>query len=468
MNIVILAAGKGTRMRSELPKVLHPVAGMPMLGHVIRTALALAPSRIILVVGHGADQVRAWADETPILRQGAREGRDAVSIHWALQDPPKGTGHAVQQAIPFLLPDVPTLILYGDVPLITSETLSKLKAEALRHNGMALLTAALANPFGYGRIVRNTDGEITAVVEEKDASPEVRSIREINTGILMAPTPALVQWLGRLTNHNSQQEFYLTDIIAMASKDKQPIGSVMPKSEDEILGVNSQPQRADIERRHQRQLAQELMDQGVRIMDPERIDIRGSLRCAQDVSIDVGCVFEGDVVIGAGTTVGPYCIIRNSQIDGHVQIEAFSTIDQAVIGPKAVVGPYARIRPGSRLGEGAHVGNFVELKNTELGPRSKANHLSYLGDATIGARVNIGAGTITCNYDGAEKHRTVIEDDAFIGSDTQLVAPVTVGKGATLGAGTTLTQDAPAKTLTLSRSPQVSLKTYQRPHKKAH
>ncbi len=465
MNIVILAAGKGTRMRSALPKVLHPVAGMPMLGHVLKTAMRLDPTRLILVVGHGADQVRHWADQTHGV---AQESAQSLVMDWAIQDPPQGTGHAVQQAIPFLAPDVPTLILYGDVPLITSETLSRLKDAALHHKGMALLTARLPDPFGYGRIVRNTAGDIVAVVEEKDATPEIRSIDEINTGILIAPTPSLIRWLGQLTNHNSQHEFYLTDIIAMASKDKQPIGNVMPTSEDEILGINSQPQRADIERRYQRRLAQELMDQGVRLMDPERIDIRGTLRCEADVSIDIGCVFEGDVSIGRGSTIGPYCVIRNSQIDGEVQIEAFSTIDQAMIGPKAVVGPYARIRPGSRLGEGAHVGNFVEIKNTELGPRSKANHLSYLGDATIGARVNIGAGTITCNYDGAEKHRTVIEDDAFIGSDTQLVAPVTVGKGATLGAGTTLTQDAPAKTLTLSRSPQVSLKTYQRPHKKAH
>lgn len=454
-------------MRSELPKVLHPVAGVPMLGHVFQTAMTLSPTRLILVVGHGADQVRQWVLTTTSKKTDSRV-QDRCPIDWAVQDPPQGTGHAVQQAIPFLEPDVPTLILYGDVPLITSETLSRLKAEALRHQGMAVLTARLSDPFGYGRIVRNAADEIVAVIEEKDATPEIRTIQEINTGFLIAPTVPLIRWLGQLTNQNSQHEFYLTDIIAMASKDKHPIGSVMPTSEDEILGVNSQPQRADIERRVQRQRAQALMDQGVRLMDPERIDIRGTLRCESDVSIDVGCIFEGEVTIGRGTSIGPYCVIRNTQIDSEAQIEAFSTIDQAIIGPKAVVGPYARIRPGSQLGEGAHVGNFVEIKNTELGPRSKANHLSYLGDATVGARVNIGAGTITCNYDGAEKHRTVIEDDAFIGSDSQLVAPVTVGKGATLGAGTTLTQDAPAQTLTLSRSPQVSLKTYQRPHKKAH
>ncbi len=454
-------------MRSDLPKVLHPVAGHPMLGHVLQTAMTLAPTRLILVVGHGADQVRQWVLNAHPEKSDSG-GPDRCAIYWAVQDPPQGTGHAVQQAIPFLDTNVPTLILYGDVPLITSNTLSRLNTEALRHQGMAVLTAMLPDPFGYGRIVRNDAGEIIAVVEEKDASPEIRAIQEINTGFLIAPTVPLIRWLGQLTNHNSQNEFYLTDIIAMASKDKYPIGSVMPASEEETLGVNSQSQRADIERRVQRQRAQLLMDQGVRLMDPDRIEVRGTLRCEPDVSIDVGCVFEGDVSIGRGTTIGPYCVIRHTQIDGDVQIEAFSMIDQAIIGPKAVVGPYARIRPGSQLGEGAHVGNFVEIKNTELGPRSKANHLSYLGDATIGARVNIGAGTITCNYDGAEKHRTVIEDDAFIGSDTQLVAPVTVGEGATLGAGTTLTQDAPARTLTLSRSPQVSLKTYQRPHKKAH
>ena len=460
MNIVILAAGKGTRMRSDLPKVLHEVAGTPMLGHVLSTAQALGPKKIIVVIGHGADLVRAKFDSA--VKQ------SATPIHFVLQDPPQGTGHAVAQAVELLAKEVPTLVLYGDVPLIDVATLKRLVQVANEHQEMGLLTARLENPTGYGRIVRDRAGTISQIIEEKDADAEIRKISEINTGILIAPTPALIGWLGRLTNHNAQGEFYLTNIIQMASKDQQPIGSVQPSSNNEILGINSQAQRAEIERLYQQRQAQALMDQGVCLMDPARFDVRGELSCANDVVIDVGCIFEGKVSIGKGAVIGPHCVIRNSQIGAGAKIEAFSHIENAIVGPQAVVGPFARLRPGSELGEGAHVGNFVEIKNTQLGPRSKANHLAYLGDATIGSRVNVGAGTITCNYDGAEKHRTVIEDDAFIGSDTQLVAPVTVGKGATLGAGTTLTQDAPANELTLSRSQQVTIKGYKRPHKKAH
>ena len=460
MNVVILAAGKGTRMKSALPKVLHPVGGVPMLGHVLWTALSLQPKTVTVVIGHGADRVRQTFES-------ALQSSD-VPVHWAIQDPPQGTGHAVQQAVPYLKPGHTTLVLYGDVPLIRAKTLARLQDCAEKHGGMALLTATLDNPHGYGRILRNAKDEIIGVVEEKDADAATKTIREINTGVLIAPTNRLIAWLSALTNHNSQQEYYLTDIIAMASKSKHTIGSVAPQSGEEILGINSQAQRAELERHYQQRLAQQLMDEGVQIMDPARIDIRGKLQCARDVLIDVGCVFEGDVTIEQGASIGPHCVIRNSKIGAGAKIEAFSHIEETLVGPKASVGPYARLRPGSQLEEGAHVGNFVELKNTRLGPRSKANHLSYLGDATIGSRVNVGAGTITCNYDGAEKHRTVIEDDAFIGSDTQLVAPVTVGKGATLGAGTTLTQDAPAETLTLSRSPQVTVKGYRRPHKKAH
>lgn len=460
MNIVILAAGKGTRMRSELPKVLHEVAGMPMLGHVLGCAMALAPTQIIVVVGHGAETVKAAFDSTA---KGS-----STPIRFVLQDPPQGTGHAVAQAITLLDQTVPTLVLYGDVPLIQAQTLKRLIDVAAQHEQMALLTAHLENPTGYGRIVRNASGQISQIVEEKDADAKTRAIHEINTGILIAPTTKLIGWLGRLTNHNAQGEFYLTDIIQMASQHPHPIGSAQPSSNDEILGINSQSQRADVERLYQQRQAQALMDQGVRLMDPARFDVRGELTCANDVVIDVGCIFEGRVHIDKGATIGPNCVIRNSQIGAGAKIEAFSHIEDAIVGPQAVVGPFARLRPGTELGEGAHVGNFVEIKNTQLGPRSKANHLAYLGDATIGSRVNVGAGTITCNYDGAEKHRTIIEDDAFIGSDTQLVAPVTVGKGATLGAGTTLTQDAPANELTLSRSQQVTIKGYKRPHKKAH
>jgi bifunctional UDP-N-acetylglucosamine pyrophosphorylase/glucosamine-1-phosphate N-acetyltransferase len=315
---------------------------------------------------------------------------------------------------------------------------------------------------------KQANGVIQAIIEDQDASPEIQSICEINTGILLAPTSALVRWLSALENNNAQGEFYLTDIVEMACKEGLAIASAQPDDLHEILGINNQAQRAQLERYYQLRLGQTLMDAGVRIIDPSRLDIRGSLLCDQDVSIDIDCIFEGAVTIENGATIGPYCVIRNSRIGRGAHIEAFSHIDGADIGQQATVGPYARLRPGTSLGEGAHVGNFVEIKNSQLGARSKANHLSYLGDATIGSRVNVGAGTITCNYDGAEKHRTVIEDDAFIGSDTQLVAPVTVGRGATLGAGTTLTHDAPAGELTLSRSQQVTIKGYKRPHKKAH
>lgn len=467
MNVVILAAGKGTRMRSDLPKVLHPVGGLPMLGHVLNTAFSLNPQQVVVVIGHGAETVQQYVADF----HGTHVAQPTAAISWALQDPPLGTGHAVQQAIGLLDTNVPTLILYGDVPLIRLETLACLVKEATSDPNkecMAILTAQLADPHGYGRIVRDASDTIIRVVEEKDADAKVKAIQEVNTGILVAPTPSLIRWLQSLDNRNAQGEFYLTDIIEMASKEKHPIRSASPQSPEEILGINSQAQRAEIERLYQARKAAALMDQGVRLLDPARIDIRGELVCEKDVSIDVGCVFEGSVTLGQGASIGPHCVIRNAVIGAGAKIEAFSHIDEAAVGPHAVVGPYARLRPGTELGEGAHVGNFVEVKNSQLGPRSKANHLAYVGDATIGSRVNIGAGTITCNYDGAEKHRTVIEDDVFIGSDTQLVAPVTVGRGATIGAGTTLTQDAPANELTLSRSQQVTVKGYKRPHKKAH
>jgi bifunctional UDP-N-acetylglucosamine pyrophosphorylase / glucosamine-1-phosphate N-acetyltransferase len=461
MNIVILAAGKGTRMKSDLPKVLHPVGGLPMLAHVIRTAAALAPKKIVVVIGHGAETVKKVFSDFSV------DGL-AVDIQWVLQDPPLGTGHAVQQAAGQLDPSVNTLVLYGDVPLLTANTLKRLQSCAQDHRGMAVLTAHLPDPFGYGRIVRDSHGSMRAVVEEKDADASTRQITEINTGTLILPTPALLTWLTLLENNNSQKEFYLTDVISLAVRAGQPIGAVQPEDNQEIMGINSQSQRAQAERAYQLRLANDAMAQGVAIMDPARFDVRGTLRCAAGVTIDVGCVFEGDVQIDAGAQIGPHCVIRNCHIAAAARIEAFSHLDQAMVGPGAVVGPYARLRPGTTLGEGAHVGNFVEIKNTVLGAGSKANHLSYLGDATIGRRVNIGAGTITCNYDGLNKYRTVIEDDAFIGSDSQLVAPVTVGKGATLAAGTTLTQDAPADQLTLSRTPQKSIARWKRPQKKAH
>ena len=461
MNVVILAAGKGTRMRSGLPKVLHPVGGLPMLGHVLRTAQALQPKKIIVVIGHGADQVRAAIQALPEIFK-------AAPIDWVIQDPPQGTGHAVAQALPKLDLQSAALILYGDVPLITSHTLHRLLDTAEKNRGLAVLTAMLDSPTGYGRIVRDADQNIQKVVEEKDADAAVRSICEVNTGFMAAPAKLLAAWVSAIDNRNAQNEFYLTDIIAKSVAEGKAVHALRCEHIEEILGVNSQEDRAQIERVYQRSIAQQLMSGGVRLQDPERIDVLGQLECAPDVSISIGCVFEGTVQIAAGAVIGPHCVIRNARIGQETVIEAFSHIDGASIGPKSIIGPYARLRPGTELAEGVHIGNFVEVKNSVLGPRSKANHLSYLGDASIGSRVNVGAGTITCNYDGAEKHRTIIEDDVFIGSDTQLVAPVTVGRGATLGAGTTLTQDAPEDALTISRAQQVTIKNYRRPQKKEH
>ncbi|MEZ5653325.1 MAG: bifunctional UDP-N-acetylglucosamine diphosphorylase/glucosamine-1-phosphate N-acetyltransferase GlmU [Burkholderiaceae bacterium] len=450
MNIVVLAAGMGKRMRSDLPKVLHPLAGKPLLGHVIDSARALGPRRLVVVHGHGAELVRsAFADD---------------DIHWALQSPPRGTGHAVQQAVDVLDDAVPTLVLYGDVPLTRVATLAAL-IEAAGPDRLALLTVNLDDPTGYGRIVREF-GAIRAIVEEKDASEHLRQIREINTGILVAPTPALKRWLAGLTNDNAQGEYYLTDIVAAAVADGVPVVATQPAHVWETLGVNSKRQLAELERIHQRNLADALLDAGVHLMDPARIDIRGTLRCGRDVVIDVGCVFEGDVELADGVRLHAHCVVRDASLGAGTEVLPFCHIDGARVGAAARIGPYARLRPGTDLGDDTHVGNFVEFKNTRMARGSKANHLAYVGDADVGSNVNIGAGTITCNYDGANKYRTVIEDDAFIGSDTQLVAPVTVGRGATLGAGTTLVSDAPADKLTISRPRQVTIENWQRPVKK--
>jgi len=449
MNVVILAAGMGKRMQSDLPKVLHPLAGKPLLSHVIDTARTLNPSRVCVVYGHGGDLVpsRLAADD----------------LSFVLQAPQLGTGHAVMQAADALDDAAPTLVLYGDVPLTAAQTLQTLIDKAGKEK-LAVLTVDLEDPTGYGRIVR-ADKRIVRIVEQKDASESERAIQEVNTGILVAPTRALKTWLGRLSNDNAQQEYYLTDVIAMAVHDGIPVESAQPAQVWETLGVNSKVQLAELERIYQRNTANTLLDHGVTLADPNRIDVRGALRCGRDVSIDVGCVFEGEVVLGDGVSIGANCVIRDAKIDHGVTIRAFSHIDGATIGADAQIGPYARLRPGTELGSDVHVGNFVEIKNSQFDAHSKANHLAYVGDATVGARVNIGAGTITCNYDGANKHRTVIEDDAFIGSDTQLVAPVTVGKGATLGAGTTLTKDAPPDSLTVSRAKQISITGWQRPVK---
>lgn len=449
MNVVILAAGMGKRMQSDLPKVLHALAGKPLLSHVIDTARQLSPSRCCVVYGHGGDKV-----PTQLA---------ADDLQFVLQEPQLGTGHAVMQAVSKLNEDQPTLVLYGDVPLTSVVTLRALTEKAGKDK-LAILTIAMDDPTGYGRIVREQN-KIVRIVEQKDATDLERQIREVNTGILVAPTRQLKDWLARLSNHNAQGEYYLTDIIALAVKDNVVIESTQPNHAWETLGVNSKVQLAELERIHQLNLAQQLLEQGVTLADPARIDIRGELHCARDVSIDIGCVFEGQVHISQGVSIGAYCVIKNSRIADNANIKPFTHIDEASVGSDSQIGPYARLRPGTTLGSDVHVGNFVEIKNSEFGAHSKANHLAYVGDTTVGARVNIGAGTITCNYDGANKHRTVIEDDAFIGSDTQLVAPVTVGKGATIGAGTTLTKDAPPDSLTVSRARQTTIAGWQRPVK---
>jgi bifunctional UDP-N-acetylglucosamine pyrophosphorylase/glucosamine-1-phosphate N-acetyltransferase len=449
MNVVILAAGMGKRMQSDRPKVLHDLAGKPLLQHVINTARSLAPSYCCVVYGHGGDAV-------PSLLA-------AADLSFVLQQPQLGTGHAVMQAVPHLLDDQPTLVLYGDVPLTSVATLQALVAKA-GHDKLAVLTVNLEDPTGYGRIVREHH-KIVRIVEQKDASDTERTIREVNTGILIAPTKALKTWLAQLSNDNAQGEYYLTDIIAQAVQQGMPVESAQPAHAWETLGVNSKAQLAELERIYQRNLAHQLLEQGVTLADPARIDIRGTLLCGRDVEIDVGCVFEGQVELGNHVKIGAHCVIRNARILQGAVIKPFCHIEDATVGADSQIGPYARLRPGTVLGAEVHIGNFVEVKNSQLDTQSKANHLAYIGDATIGARVNIGAGTITCNYDGANKHRTVIEDDAFIGSDTQLVAPVTVGRGATLGAGTTLTKDAPPDSLTVSRAKQISIAGWQRPVK---
>ncbi|MFA5083529.1 MAG: bifunctional UDP-N-acetylglucosamine diphosphorylase/glucosamine-1-phosphate N-acetyltransferase GlmU [Hydrogenophilaceae bacterium] len=451
LNVVILAAGRGTRMKSEQPKVLHPLAGRPLIGHVLAAADSLKPERICVVYGHGGEVLPKAVDRSDIA--------------WALQEPQLGTGHAVQQAMPHVDTGGNVLILYGDVPLIRPETLQEMVLIA-GEGAIALLTVKLDDPAGYGRIVRNARGQVERIVEHKDASPDELAIHEVNTGILCLSGAKLAGWLARLTNSNAQGEYYLTDVIAMAAAEGERILPCHPASEWEVLGVNSRAQLAGLERRLQASLAEALMAEGVTLIDPARLDVRGSLECGRDCLIDVNCVFEGHVVLGDNVRVGANSVVKDVEIGNGVEIKPFCHIDGARIGANAIIGPYARLRPGTELAEAAHIGNFVELKNAQVGFNSKINHLSYVGDATVGRKVNIGAGTITCNYDGANKHRTVIEDEAFIGSDTQLVAPVTVGKGATLGAGTTLTKDAPPGQLTLSRAKQLTLPGWQRPVKK--
>ena len=451
MNVVILAAGPGTRMHSSTPKVLHRLAGRAMLTYVFDTAKQLSPEVICVVYGHGGERVRQAVDENDVV--------------WVMQEPQLGTGHAVMQAAPHLDERWPTLVLYGDVPLIRAETLKRLVQATGK--GLGLLTATLDGPSGYGRILRNGK-KVVGIVEEKDANSRQRALREINTGIVVAPTKKLKSWLAKLQNNNAQKEYYLTDIVALATKERVPVTAIQADTAWEALGVNSRAQLAELERIYQRKLAASLLEQGVALADPSRCDVRGSLACGRDVAIDVNCVFEGEVKLGDGVSVGANCVLKDVTVGPGTRVEPFCHLENADIGADCRIGPYARIRPGTRtrLSEGVHIGNFVEVKASSIGAGSKANHLSYIGDSEVGRNVNVGAGTIVCNYDGANKHRTVIEDDVFIGSGTQLVAPVRVGRGATLGAGTTLTKDAPAGELTLSRVKQVSIPDWERPVKK--
>ena len=450
LNIVILAAGAGKRMRSSLPKVLHCLGGRSLLEHVLDTARLLSPDKICIVIGHGGDLIKQ-----------SIVGDDLI---WVTQSQQLGTGHAAMQALPFLSQDGTTLILYGDVPLIRLQTLQSLIAQT-QPKRCALLTAMMHDPSGYGRIVRDSGHAVQAIVEQKDATAEQQLIREINTGIMAIPTEYLHSWLSKLENNNAQQEYYLTDIVAMAVKQGIPVASSQVSQFSEVMGVNSKSQLAELERIYQKQNAEKLLDQGVQLADPMRIDIRGQLTCGVDVEIDVNCIFEGNVRLGDGVKINAHCILKHVSVAAGTVVLPYSLIEAAEIGEHCRIGPYARIRPGTRLESKVHVGNFVEVKNSCIAAGSKANHLSYIGDSIVGANVNVGAGTITCNYDGVNKHQTIIEDDVFIGSDTQLVAPVKISKGSVIGAGSTITKTTPENQLTLSRSKQISIASWKRPQK---
>ena len=450
LAVVILAAGQGKRMKSDLPKVLQPLAGRPLLGHVVSRARALNPSSIHVVYGHGGDAVR--------------EALVKEKLQWALQGEQLGTGHAVMQAMPNVADDELVLVLYGDVPLIDAGTLRQLIAAA-GAKAMSLLTVMLDNPSGYGRIVRKS-GAIQKIVEQKDATKAQLKIREGNSGIMAVPARLLRKWLGKLKNSNAQGEYYLTDIIAMAVKDKVKVTPLIAPTVAEVLGVNDKAQLAELEAMHRAQRARELMVAGATLIDPLRIDIRGDISVGRDVFLDANVLLEGKVTLGDRVRVGPNVVLRDVTIGSDCVIHPNSVLEQSVLGAGCIIGPYARVRPGSKLGANVHIGNFVELKKTEIDDGSKANHLTYLGDAVIGKGVNVGAGTITCNYDGVNKSTTTIEDGAFIGSGNMLVAPVRIGKDATTGAGSTITKDAPDGQLTLTRAKQMTLDGWKRPVKK--
>ena len=450
LNIVILAAGKGTRMHSDTPKVLHKIGAKPILAHVIDCAKKLEASRIIVVYGYGGAEVRAAINDEKVI--------------WVNQEHQNGTGHAVQQAIAHLEADAKTLILLGDVPLVDADACKKLVDLAATQ--MAILSFHKTDPTGYGRILRDPSGSVTAIVEHKDASVEQRAIAEVNTGIMALPNVHLIPWLAQLNNDNAQGEFYLTDIVKIAAQQGVAVVAEITDDEWSVTGINSKQDLAKIERIYQTRIAQKLLEQGVTLKDSARIDVRGTLKCGRDVEIDVNCVFEGDVSLGDHVKIASNCVIKNAYIEAGTLIAAFTHIEDVQIGEDCHIGPYARLRPGTVLAAQAHVGNFVELKNSQVDKGSKINHLSYVGDTTVGKNVNIGAGTITCNYDGVNKYRTIIEDDVFIGSDTQLVAPITIGQGATIAAGSTITRDAPANQLTFCRAKeQKSIAAWKRPSK---
>lgn len=450
LSVVILAAGKGTRMYSDLPKVLHPLAGKPMVQHVIDTALKLGAQNVHLVYGHGGDLLKEKLSDQP--------------LNWVLQAEQLGTGHAMQQAAPHFSDDEDVLMLYGDVPLISGDTLQRLLA-AKPQGGIGLLTVKLANPTGYGRIVRENDN-VVGIVEHKDATAEQHKINEINTGILVASGRDLKRWLGKLNNNNAQGEYYITDIIALAHQEGHRIEAVHPDRLSEVEGVNNRLQLSALEREYQSEQAQKLLLAGVMLLDPARFDLRGELIHGRDISIDTNVIIEGTVKLGDRVRIGTGCVLKDCVIGDDCEISPYTVIENSTLATECTVGPFARLRPGADLAEKAHVGNFVEMKKARLGKGSKAGHLSYLGDAEIGDNVNIGAGTITCNYDGANKFKTIIGDDVFVGSDTQLVAPVTIGNGVTIAAGTTVTKNVAEKELVLSRVKQTHIQGWKRPAKK--
>jgi bifunctional UDP-N-acetylglucosamine pyrophosphorylase / glucosamine-1-phosphate N-acetyltransferase len=451
LAVIILAAGAGKRMKSALPKVLQPLAGKPLLQHVLEAARTLNPAAIHVVYGHGGEAVRAALADEP--------------VSWVLQSKQLGTGHAVMQAAAHLSGEQRVLILYGDVPLITTDTLQAL-LHAAGPDDVGLLTVNATDPSGYGRVLRNSKGRVQGIVEEQDANGRQRRVRECNTGVMTLPAGRLTKWLARLDNHNLQREYYLTDVIALAVRERVAVQPVIAPDEQEVQGVNDRVQLAAAESAWRARQARRLMLDGATLVDPARVDVRGVVSVGEDVVIDVNVVLEGDVKLGDGVRIGPNCLIRNAQIDAGTEVFANCVIDRALIGPGCRIGPFARVRPDSVLAADVHIGNFVEVKKTRIGAGSKANHLAYLGDANIGAGVNVGAGTVTCNYDGANKSLTTIEDGVFIGSGTMLVAPVQIGAGATIGAGSTISRSAPAGELTIARARQVSVPGWQRPKKR--